>query len=230
MSSNTALLEVIALGARDAERAQEGGADRLELVSDMASDGLTPSEATVREVLGAADLPVRVMLRAENTFDARAIDELRASAARLVSAGAQEFVFGFLTEDGEVDAEACRALLKEIDGRPWTFHRAIDRSRDPIAAYDVLAELGCATVLAAGTRTGSRGDCRCCNSWRGGPTVRRCWSAAVCGRSRCTCCGPAGCAASTWAARFVRPGGTLRWTRPPCASGPNSSKADAPVH
>lgn len=42
MSSKTALLEVIALGAEDAQRAQEGGADRLELVADMASDGLTP--------------------------------------------------------------------------------------------------------------------------------------------------------------------------------------------
>ncbi|PKV93731.1 copper homeostasis protein [Amycolatopsis echigonensis] len=154
MRSNTALLEVIALGAQDAERAQEGGADRLELVADMASDGLTPSEATVREVLAATDLPVRVMLRAENTFDARAIDDVRASAARLVSAGAREFVFGFLTEEGEVDAEACRALLKEIDGQLWTFHRAIDRSRDPIAAYDVLAELGCDTVLAAGHPNG----------------------------------------------------------------------------
>ncbi|MER6878572.1 copper homeostasis protein CutC, partial [Amycolatopsis sp. NPDC000673] len=154
MRSNTALLEVIALGSQDAERAQEGGADRLELVADMASDGLTPSEATVREVLAATDLPVRVMLRAENTFDARAIDEVRASAARLVSAGAREFVFGFLTEDGEVDVDACRALLKEIDGLPWTFHRAIDRSRDPIAAYDVLTELGCDTVLAAGHANG----------------------------------------------------------------------------
>ncbi|WP_033295329.1 copper homeostasis protein CutC [Amycolatopsis jejuensis] len=154
MSSNTALLEVIALGARDAERAQEGGADRLELVADMASDGLTPSQETVRSVLGATDLPVRVMVRAENTFHAGDVDELRATADRLVTAGAQEFVFGFLTEEREVDADACRALLKEIGGRPWTFHRAIDRARDPLGAYDVLAELGCDTVLAAGHAAG----------------------------------------------------------------------------
>lgn len=38
-----ALLEVIALDARDAVAAAEGGADRLELVTDMAADGLTPS-------------------------------------------------------------------------------------------------------------------------------------------------------------------------------------------
>ncbi|MBB4687957.1 copper homeostasis protein CutC [Amycolatopsis jiangsuensis] len=154
MSSTTALLEVIALSAEDAERAQEGGADRLELVADMASDGLTPSVETVRAVLAATDLPVRVMLRAENSFAAGDIDALRAIVAGLLDAGAREFVFGFLTEDSEVDVDACRVLLKEIDGQPWTFHRAIDRALDPLAACGVLAELGCDTVLAAGHPNG----------------------------------------------------------------------------
>ncbi|HEY2064057.1 MAG TPA: copper homeostasis protein CutC [Amycolatopsis sp.] len=154
MSSKTALLEVIALGAEDAQRAQEGGADRLELVADMASDGLTPSAATVREVLAATDLPVRVMLRGTNSFAAGDLDALRADAAKLVDAGAREFVFGFLTDEHEVDADACHSLLKELDGLAWTFHRAIDRSRDPIAAFGVLAELGCDTVLAAGHPAG----------------------------------------------------------------------------
>ncbi|MFD0479343.1 hypothetical protein ACFQ0B_72660 [Nonomuraea thailandensis] len=36
------LLEVIALNVRDAVAAEQGGADRLEIVADMAADGLTP--------------------------------------------------------------------------------------------------------------------------------------------------------------------------------------------
>ena len=43
-----ALLEVIALDVEDAVAAQAGGADRLELVTDMAADGLTPSAGDVR--------------------------------------------------------------------------------------------------------------------------------------------------------------------------------------
>ncbi|MET7995128.1 copper homeostasis protein CutC [Amycolatopsis sp. NPDC005232] len=154
MSSKTALLEVIALGPEDAQRAQEGGADRLELVADMARDGLTPSEQTVRDVLAATDLPVRVMLRGGAGFAAGDLDALRADTATLVAAGAREFVFGFLTEDNEIDVDACHALLKEIDGSPWTFHRAIDRAHNPLAAFDVLTELGCDTVLAAGSPHG----------------------------------------------------------------------------
>ncbi|MCX3286629.1 copper homeostasis protein CutC, partial [Streptomyces sp. NEAU-H22] len=43
--SKRAVLEVIALGVEDAVAAQAGGADRLELVSDMAADGGRPGAA-----------------------------------------------------------------------------------------------------------------------------------------------------------------------------------------
>ena len=41
------LLEVIALHAADAERAEAGGADRLEIVGTMEFDGLSPEPALV---------------------------------------------------------------------------------------------------------------------------------------------------------------------------------------
>ena len=55
--SNRALLEVIALDAEDAVAAQAGGADRLELVTDMAADGLTPPLATFAEIRDAVRHP-----------------------------------------------------------------------------------------------------------------------------------------------------------------------------
>ncbi|WP_179956705.1 copper homeostasis protein CutC [Amycolatopsis anabasis] len=147
--SNPGLLEVIALDARDAENAQKGGADRLELVSDMAVDGLSPEPRVVREVLAATDLPVRVMLRDNGSFARGSLDSLRRKAAELVEAGATEFVFGYLTGNGAVDTGTCAALAAEIPG-PWTFHRAVDHARDVLAAHRELAALGCDTVLSAG--------------------------------------------------------------------------------
>ncbi|MGH3239722.1 MAG: copper homeostasis protein CutC, partial [Spirillospora sp.] len=58
------LLEIIALTADDARAAQDGGADRLEVVADMAADGLTPDPELVAAVRRATTLPIRVMLRA----------------------------------------------------------------------------------------------------------------------------------------------------------------------
>ncbi|WP_232376351.1 copper homeostasis protein CutC [Amycolatopsis aidingensis] len=144
------LLEVIALGPEDAELAEKGGADRLELVTEMAVAGLTPSTAVVREVLGATELPVRVMLRAEDSFRPADLDGLRARAAELAEVGATEFVFGFLTPDGAPDLAACRALAQAVPGARWTFHRAVDHAADPRAAHAQLAGAGCDTVLTAG--------------------------------------------------------------------------------
>lgn len=148
------LLEVIALDARDAEAAQAGGADRVELVSHMAADGLTPTVATTRRVLAATDLPVRAMLRDAAGFAPDSLDRLRRDAAALRELGVTEFVLGFLTPGGAVDVEVCRTLLAELDGCRWTFHRALDNSVDPLAAWHEVVALGADTVLAAGSKRG----------------------------------------------------------------------------
>jgi copper homeostasis protein len=148
------MLEVIALDATDAEAAQAGGADRLELVADMSSDGLTPPESVVREVLAATDLPVRVMLRDAAGFAPADLPALCGAAASLREAGASEFVLGFLTGARLVDRRACAAVLAEIEGCRWTFHRALDNAEDPLVAWSVAEGLGCDTVLAAGSPHG----------------------------------------------------------------------------
>jgi len=148
------MLEVIALDAADAEAAQAGGAHRLELVADMASDGLTPPPSVLTSVLAVTDLPVRVMLRDATGFAPGSVDGLRREAAALRELGASEFVLGFLTPAGEVDEETCAAVLAELEGCRWTFHRALDNSADPLAAWSVVAKLGCDTVLASGSPKG----------------------------------------------------------------------------
>jgi copper homeostasis protein len=148
------LLEVIALDARDAHAAQEGGADRLELVSDMAADGLTPAVATARRVLAATDLPVRAMLRDDTGFAPWSVDQLRAAAVALRDVGVTEFVLGWLTDAGTVDVTACQAVIDELDGCAFTFHRALDNAADPLAAWKEVVALGADTVLAAGSSRG----------------------------------------------------------------------------
>ncbi|MEU3688079.1 copper homeostasis protein CutC [Streptomyces narbonensis] len=156
--SNRAVLEVIALDEEDAVAAQTGGADRLELVTDMAADGLTPSRAGFAAIRAAVDIPLRVMLRLTDGFSAggpEGIDALVARAAELREAGAEEFVLGFLTSDGEPDLVAVERLIAVLDGCRWTFHRAIDRAADRDGLRKRLADLpGLDTYLTAGSATG----------------------------------------------------------------------------
>ncbi|AWK09805.1 copper homeostasis protein CutC [Streptomyces spongiicola] len=153
--SKRALLEVIALGARDAAAARAGGADRLELVSDMARDGLSPSRETFGRVRAAVDIPVRVMLRLADGFGAGDVDMLAGVAGGLRAEGADEFVLGFLDTHGDPDLVAVERLVAEIEGCRWTFHRAIDRAADRESLRKRLADLpGLDAYLTAGSASG----------------------------------------------------------------------------
>lgn len=153
--STRAVLEVIALGVEDATAAQAGGADRLELVTDMAADGLTPPAGTFAAVRAAVDLDLRVMLRLADGFAAGDVERLVRVAGEFRSAGADQFVFGFLDADGGLDLDAVERIVAELDGCAWTFHRAIDRAADRDALRKQLADLpGLDAYLTAGSAEG----------------------------------------------------------------------------
>ncbi|MCX5012548.1 MULTISPECIES: copper homeostasis protein CutC [unclassified Streptomyces] len=153
--SNRALLEVIALDAEDAIAAQAGGADRLELVTDMAADGLTPPRETFAAIRAAVEIPLRVMLRKSDGFAAGEVSGLVAAARELRAEGAEEFVLGFLNPDGTPDLAAVEAVVAELGGCRWTFHRAIDRAADRDGLRKALADLpGLDTYLTAGSAAG----------------------------------------------------------------------------
>ncbi|MGV9708238.1 copper homeostasis protein CutC [Streptomyces sp. NPDC003483] len=150
-----AVLEVIALGVEDAVAAQDGGADRLELVTDMAADGLTPAVETFAGIRAAVDISLRVMLRLADGFAAGDVDALVRAAGEMRTAGADEFVLGFLDEHGGPDLSAVERIVAELDGCPWTFHRAIDRAADRDALRKQLADLpGLDAYLTAGSPDG----------------------------------------------------------------------------
>ncbi len=153
--SKRAVLEVIALDVEDAVAAQAGGADRLELVTDMAADGLTPPAATVAAIRAAVDIDLRVMLRLADGFAAGDAERLTRVAGQLREAGATEFVLGFLDPAGDVDLHAVERVAAVLDGCRWTFHRAIDHAANRDALRKQLADFpGLDTYLTAGSAAG----------------------------------------------------------------------------
>ncbi len=134
--SKRAVLEVIALDVEDAVAAQAGGADRLELVTDMAADGLTPSAETVAAIRAAVDIDLRVMLRLADGFAAGDVERLVGVAGRLREAGATEFVLGFLDADGDVDLGAVERVAGVLEGAggPSTARSTAPRTGTPCAS------------------------------------------------------------------------------------------------
>ena len=147
------ILEVCVDSLASARAAVRGGADRLELCSALAIGGLTPYAALLEQIREESTIPVRCLMRPragdflytkeEILQMAREIDVLR-------KAGADGFVIGCLTADGDLDRKAMAPLMSAADGAGLTLHRCIDVSRDPLNTYRKAASLGIDAVLTSG--------------------------------------------------------------------------------
>lgn len=147
------LLEVIALHVADAARAEEGGADRIEVVGSMDSDGLSAEPSVIEKMRDATSIQIRPMLRLREGFstDGGELVRLRGLAAAYLDAGADGIVMGYLNGHAEVDVEVIAALIDGADW-PWTFHRAVDSALDTDRAWRTLLQLpGLDQVLTAGS-------------------------------------------------------------------------------
>jgi copper homeostasis protein len=135
-------LEVIATSLSEAIEAHAGGADRLELVRSLDQDGLSPDLDLVRQILAAAPLPVRVMVRENASMSVsgnRELVLLQAQAAAFAELPIDGLVLGWVTSDGEIDIAALRAVLDGLTCRV-TFHRAIEHVADPLNAIHILKQ------------------------------------------------------------------------------------------
>jgi len=149
----SALLEVRVTQGADAYPAEAGGADRLEVVGDLADGGLSPEPRLVAELRRRTTLHLRPMVRLREGFgtDGGEATRLHGLIASYADAGADGVELGFLNGLGEVDAEVLASLLDGL-ALPWTFHRAIDSVLNADKAWRVLLGLpGLDSVATAGS-------------------------------------------------------------------------------
>ena len=147
------VLEVCVDSLASARAAIAGGADRLELCSALLAGGLTPYEMLLRQIKAESDIPVRCLMRprpGDFLYSKEELELLLRQIVQLKNAGADGFVIGCLTPEGELDREAMLPLVDACGGRGITLHRAIDVSRDLEQTYLQAGRLGIDTVLTSG--------------------------------------------------------------------------------
>lgn len=141
------------LTAADARAAEDGGADRLEVVGTIADGGRSPEPRLVSEISRRTRLPLRPLLRLREGFGTDGGEAVRLAGlvSAYLDAGAEGVTCGFLNGLGEVDQEVLGAILDGIECH-WTFHRAVDSCLDPGRAWSVLVRLpGLDAVRTAGS-------------------------------------------------------------------------------
>lgn len=154
---DAAMLEVVVLHPRDVAGADEGGADRLHVLDPAVEGGMSPEPALVSSICKETELPVRVLLRLNDTYTTTGgeLGRLVGLAESYLSVGASGVVLGFLDSETGVDVEVCRHLAEQLPGVPWTFSRAFDAALEVDRAWRQVAGLpGLDGVLSAGSPRG----------------------------------------------------------------------------
>lgn len=147
------ILEVAVDSLASARAAIAGGADRLELCGALAVGGLTPYAELLKKVRAESNINIRCLMRPRGGDFLYTKEEILMMAAQienLRTLGADGFVIGCLTAEGELDGKAMEPMLKAAEGTGLTLHRCIDVSRDPCKTYLDAKELGIDTVLTSG--------------------------------------------------------------------------------
>ncbi len=147
------LLEICVDSLASARAAVAGGADRLELCSALAVGGLTPYAALLSQIRKESDIQIRCLMRpraGDFLYTREEILMMAEQIRQLRELGADGFVIGCLTAEGQLDGVAMEPLLKAAEGAGLTLHRAIDVSRDLEKTYLEAGKLGIDTVLTSG--------------------------------------------------------------------------------
>lgn len=149
------VLEVCIDSIESAVAAINGGADRLELCSSLIEGGLTPTPGLLIQIqnLNSRNIPIFCLLRCRPgnfIYSSDEIEVMKEDARILRKNGANGFVFGTLSENGDVNMKFCREIIKVCHPLPVTFHRAFDFCKRPTIEVEVIIDLGFQRILTSG--------------------------------------------------------------------------------
>ncbi len=155
MDEKKYIIEIATSDFNTTRAAAEGGADRIELCSNLAEGGTTASFATIKRCREAFQLALYPIIRPRGgdflyTKDEFAI--MKQDIQLCKQLGCDGVVIGLLNMDGTIDMTRTAELVDAAYPLGVTFHRAFDRCRDPFEALKELIEAGCERILTSGQK------------------------------------------------------------------------------
>lgn len=149
----TPLFELCAESREAAAAAEAGGADRIELCSELAMGGLTPDTKLMAASISAVSIPVYILIRPRGgdfVYSEPELEQMRRQIDEARSAGATGVALGVLKPDGRVNVDETRALIEYARPMKTTFHRAFDETPDLCEALESVIVAGADNLLTSG--------------------------------------------------------------------------------
>jgi len=134
---------MIAQNGYEASEAEKFGASRIELVSAIQEDGLTPGYGTIKQVLENVSIPVQVMIRPHSYhyfYTDCEMEIILEDINMALDAGAAGIVIGALNKDRTINEPIMESVISSFPQVDITFHRAFDEVPSQIEAYQTLAK------------------------------------------------------------------------------------------
>lgn len=150
------ILEICASNYQSAINAQNAGAQRIELCSELAVGGVTPSYGLLKHTLETLSIPVFILIRPRSgnfTYSDAEFEIMKRDILISKELGCKGIVSGVLNLNGTVDIERTNELIELSKPLPFTFHRAFDRTPNPFDALNTLMALKVDRILTSGQAT-----------------------------------------------------------------------------
>ena len=149
------IVEVVVYNIESALRAQEGGADRIELCDNPGEGGTTPSFGVIELVRQNVSMDVYVMIRPRGGdffYTSYEFHSMKRDISQCQKISVDGIVFGILTPEGTIDKKRCKELIDKARPLKVTCHRAFDMTRDPFEALEDCIEAGFDRILTSGQK------------------------------------------------------------------------------
>jgi copper homeostasis protein len=147
------VLEICVESVDHAIAAARGGADRLELCSDLSSGGITPSAGLMQTARRHVSVPIHILIRpraGDFCYSDHELETMRDDIHAAKQVGADGLVLGILHENNSVDVERTKMLVEFAHPLPVTFHRAFDLAENATAALEDVIQTGASRILTSG--------------------------------------------------------------------------------
>lgn len=146
-------LEIACFDLKSALIAAQSPANRIEFCAELNEGGTTPNTEEYLVLKKVCKIPIYIMIRPRGgnfVYSNQEINQMIESIKKFNALGADGFVFGVLKDDGHIDIDNCQKLVATCEGKPCSFHRAIDHTPDIEESVEKVIKLGFSTILTSG--------------------------------------------------------------------------------
>ena len=133
--------EVCVDNIKDAMRAVDLGANRIEYCSKLNEEGLTPNIEDVKYLLKNINIPLRIMIRPHSksfNYSETDISIMLRDISTFKKIDIDGIVIGCLNKDDEIDLKKINLFIEKARPLKVIFHKAIDITSDPLESLKNL--------------------------------------------------------------------------------------------